>query len=113
MSYTFSELKKGIHNLVGIFWDSEKEISAGSLDVAIDVQREALIEEKPIYDFELNDDEESYTVAGFSEDYINNYPTEITIPSEYQEKPVTRIGDNAFYGCEFVDIRGFFKTRND
>ena len=69
LSYTFSELVKGIHNLVGIFWDTDKEISAGSLDVVIDVQREALIEEKPIYDFELNDDEESYTVTGFSKDY--------------------------------------------
>ena len=43
--YTFTELSRGLHNIVGILWDNGKEASAGSLHVAVDVARKPGIEE--------------------------------------------------------------------
>lgn len=48
--------------------------------------------------YQLNDDGLSYTIAGvgvFSGSVLN-------IPSSYNGKPVTAIGDNAFYGCSNI-----------
>ena len=48
------------------------------------------------YTFELNEDGESYTITGLSEDFEG---TEVVIPAEYKGKPVTSIGASAFYNC--------------
>lgn len=45
------------------------------------------------YKFQLNDDGESYTFAGF----IDNEVEEAVIPSEFNGKPVTKIGNGVFY----------------
>lgn len=60
-------------------------------------------EEKTTYSegltYALNEDGKSYTVTG-----SGTCPdTEIVIPSLYQNRPVTQIGDDAFYQCK--DIR--------
>ncbi len=45
--------------------------------------------------FELNEDEESYSIVGHN----ITTETEIEIPATYNDLPVTSIGDSAFYNC--------------
>ena len=45
--------------------------------------------------FTLSDDGESYCVSGY-----NGTDTELVIPSTYNEKPVTSIGEQAFSFCD-------------
>ena len=48
--------------------------------------------------FELNDDEQSYEVSACYRSAIG----EVVIPSEYDGKPVTKIGDRAFKDCKKI-----------
>lgn len=54
--------------------------------------------------FELNSDGQSYKIAGVMQDF--QYMTELVLPDTYNDKPVTIIGENAFYGtmCSSVVI---------
>lgn len=51
------------------------------------------------FQFTILDDNNSYAVAKCSDYNEDIYPTEIVIPSVYNDKPVTVIGEEAFYGC--------------
>lgn len=50
------------------------------------------------FEYELNEDEKSYSVIGI----VNSINTNIVIPEEYRELLVTEIGCNAFEGCKYV-----------
>lgn len=49
-------------------------------------------------EYTLNEDEESYSVTGLG----TAQDAEIVIASEYEEKPVTCIGEQAFYNCTLI-----------
>ena len=54
----------------------------------------AVCGKKPALKYTLNDDGKSYTVTGINQDVAD-----IVIAAEYNGKPVTTIGDSAFYNC--------------
>ena len=47
-------------------------------------------------EFTLNEDGESYSVTGIGSTSV----TEVVIPESYEGKPVTGIGEKAFYNCK-------------
>ena len=50
--------------------------------------------------FQLNTDKVSYSVV----DCVYSASGALTIPAAYNGKPVTRIGNDAFYGCQKLAI---------
>ncbi len=65
------------------------------MSIFVSVPVTASAENKNDLIFQLNEDGESYTVVGFSEIPSGNF----TIPDEYNNKPVTSVGREAFYDC--------------
>ena len=49
-----------------------------------------------LFEFQLNEDKNGYTVTGLAEGVTN---TNITVPASYNGKPVTQIGEFAFGNC--------------
>ncbi|MBR5140208.1 MAG: leucine-rich repeat domain-containing protein, partial [Clostridia bacterium] len=52
-----------------------------------------------LFYYELNSDEESYTIVGFNEELGIS---EVVIPSTYRDLPVTAIGERAFEECDGI-----------
>lgn len=58
------------------------------------------VENTDIFKYKLNEDNASYTVTGITDTSVNA----IIVPSEYNDLPVTAIGEYAFNSCRYATV---------
>ena len=97
----------GSHSVTAIVRNTDTQMSVGSVSFLVENTNVGFEETENLFTFELNEDQQSYTLTGLAQEIGEFEMPEsgiLEIPASYQGKPVTRINGEAF--SSRTDIEG-------